>query len=172
MIWVHYNWKFGWFHFIFYQSYKVRGCNHNLMSQRWWRTQGLHFRVVIFTFSYKGFLGWNLLQRIIKNTSQFSIHHIFCINFSWITKNFFKMYKFYQMMRFVLKIYRNFKLYENMLVIWWFILLFHKLQLCFRYHVHYTPFICGKGFLKFLKKFNIKISNFTTFKLWVFFECG
>jgi hypothetical protein len=58
------------------------------------------------------------------------------------------MYKFYQILRFVLKIYCNFKLYENMLIIQCFILLFHKLQLCFECHVHYIPFTCGKRLLK------------------------
>jgi hypothetical protein len=46
----------------------------------------------------------------------FSINHIFCINFSWISF-FFKMYKFYQILCFILKNYLNFKLYENMLII-------------------------------------------------------
>jgi hypothetical protein len=32
-----------------------------------------------------------------------------------------------------------------------FCLLYHKLQLCFVCHAHYTPFTCGKGLLKILK---------------------
>jgi hypothetical protein len=27
--------------------------------------------------------------------------------------------------------------------------IFHKIKICFRCHVHYTPFTCGKGLLKF-----------------------
>jgi hypothetical protein len=38
------------------------------------------------------------------------------------------MYKFYQILHFILKIYLNFKLYENMWIIWCFILLFHILN--------------------------------------------
>jgi hypothetical protein len=78
----------------------------------------------------------------------FLIHHIVCINFPRITKNFFKVYIFYQNFHFVLKIYLNFKLYENILTNLWFILLFHRLQVCFKFHVHYTPFTCGKKLLK------------------------
>ncbi len=66
------------------------------------------------------------------------------------------MYRFYQILRFVLRNYLNFKLYENLLIIYCFILLFHKLKLCFRCRVHYTPFTCGKGLLKFK---NLKISQ-------------
>jgi hypothetical protein len=49
-----------------------------------------------------------------------SIHHIFWINFWWITKNFLKVYKFYQILHFILKNYPNFKLYEHILIILWF----------------------------------------------------
>jgi hypothetical protein len=58
------------------------------------------------------------------------------------------VYKFYQILCFILKFYPNFKLYENMLIVYFFILLFHKLQLCFKCHVHYTPFTCDKRLLK------------------------
>jgi hypothetical protein len=37
------------------------------------------------------------------------------------------MYRFYKILRFILKNYPNLKLYENMLIILFFILLFHKL---------------------------------------------
>ncbi len=57
---------------------------------------------------------------LLKIHVSFSIHYIFCINFSWITKNFVKVYKIYQIMDFVLKNYLNFKLYENMLIISFF----------------------------------------------------
>jgi hypothetical protein len=40
------------------------------------------------------------------------------------------MDKFYQILHFILKIYFNFKLYENMLIILCFILMFHILQFC------------------------------------------
>jgi hypothetical protein len=36
------------------------------------------------------------------------------------------MYIFYQILHFIFKIYLNFKLYKNMLIISRFILLFHK----------------------------------------------
>jgi hypothetical protein len=32
-----------------------------------------------------------------------------------------------------------------------FCFLYHKLQLCFVCHAHYTPFTCGKGLLIILK---------------------
>ncbi len=51
-------------------------------------------------------------------------------------------------MRFILKIYHNFESYQNMLIILGFYFLYHKLQLCFVCHAHYTPFTCGKGLLK------------------------
>jgi hypothetical protein len=118
---------------------------------------------------------WNLLQYVkLKIHMIFSIHHIFCINYWWITKKFLKVYKFYQILCFVLKNYPNFKLYQNMLTILCFIFLFHKLQLSFGYHVHYTLFTCGKGLLN-LKIFFNRFLSFKIFQfhnLWVFFECG
>jgi hypothetical protein len=82
-----------------------------------------------------------------------STHHILKINFWWMTKNFWKMYKLYQILYFFLKKHPNFKLYKNMLTILCFIFLDHKLQLCFnRCHVHHTSFTCRKKLLK-LKKF-------------------
>jgi hypothetical protein len=64
---------------------------------------------------------------------------------------FFKVCKFCQIMHFILKIYHNFELYQNMLTTLCFFLLYHKLQLFFLCHAHYTPFTCGKGLLKILK---------------------
>jgi hypothetical protein len=65
------------------------------------------------------------------------------------------------------------KLYENMLII----LLFHKLQFRFRFHVYYTPFTCGKRLMKFKIMFNriliflkFKFHNFqivNAFKVWI-----
>jgi hypothetical protein len=129
----------------------LNGCNHNQMSQRRQRTQGLEcfFFWVIFIFLYTGFCGWNILQHVTKNTYNSSIHHIFCINFWWVViKNFQKVHIFYQILRLILKNYPNFRLYKNMLIILWFVFLYHKIQLCFRCHVHYTLFICRKGLLK------------------------
>jgi hypothetical protein len=37
-----------------------------------------------------------------------------------------------------------------MLINFYFILFYYKLQLCFRCHVHYTPFTHGKWLFKFL----------------------
>jgi len=104
------------------------GCNHNQMSQGWQRTQGLQsfFFWVIFIFLYKGFLGWNILQYVTKNTYNLSVHHIFCINFWWILiKNFQKVYIFYQILCLILKNYPNFRLSESMLIIfnfWWILI--------------------------------------------------
>jgi len=68
------------------------------------------FFVVIFTFSKKGFLDEIFCNMLLKIHIIFSIHHIFNIIFSWITKNLLKMYRFYQI-HFILKNYHNFKLY-------------------------------------------------------------
>jgi len=32
---------------------------------------------------------------------------------------------------------------------YFYVILYNKLQLLFTHHVHYSPFICGKGLLKF-----------------------
>ncbi len=48
-------------------------------------------------------------EMLLKIHIIFSIHHIFCINFWWITKKFLKVYRFYQIMCFVLKNYPNFE---------------------------------------------------------------
>ncbi len=64
---------------------------------------------------------------------------------------FFKVCKFCQILRFILKIYHNFESYQNMLTTLGFFFLYHKLQLCFVCHAHYNPFICGKGLLKIWK---------------------
>jgi hypothetical protein len=61
---------------------------------------------------------------LLKIHIYFLIHHIFCIKISWITNVFLKMYNFYQIFLFILKNYLNFKLYENMLIIECFILVF------------------------------------------------
>ncbi len=119
--------------------------------------------VIIFTFSYKRLLDEIFCNMLFRIHIMFSIHHIFCINFSWINFFNFKVYKFYQILCFILKNYFKFKLYENMLIIWWFILLFHKIQLCFRCHVYYTPFTCGIELLKFKWGIMYKTSNFIYF---------
>jgi hypothetical protein len=76
------------------------------------------------------------------------------------------MYKFYQILHFILKIYLNFKLYENMLIIYYFILLFHKLQLCFRYH-YITPHL---HVVKDSWNFKIVFNIFLIFKILKFYN--
>lgn len=48
-----------------------------------------------------------------------------------------------------------------LIIISWFIVFYCKLQLYFAYHLHCTPFSCGKGPLNFL---NIENSNVLTKK--------
>ncbi len=60
----------------------------------------------------------------------------------------FKVCTFCQILCFSLKNYHNFESYQNMLNILHFSFLYHKLQLCFIYYVHYTPSICDKPLLK------------------------
>ncbi len=131
-----------------------------------------------FSFSHnKDFWGEILCNMLQEIHTIFSIHLIFCINFWWITNNFQKIYKFNQIMHFVLKNYPNFKMYEIILIILCFVFLFHKLQLCFRCHVHYTPFTCAEKLLefknifnKFFFKFFFKFHNFqivSVFWMWV-----
>jgi len=79
------------------------------------------------------------------------------------------MCKFYQILRFILKIYHNFESYQNMLITLGFCFLYHKLQLFFVCHAHYTPFTCVKGLLK-IKKFEkyfefLNFFNSISFKL-------
>jgi hypothetical protein len=69
--------------------------------------------------------------------------------FVLIIVEFFKMCKFCQIFCFILKTYHNFESYQNMLTTLGFCFLYHKLQLCFVCHAHYTPFTCGKKPLKF-----------------------
>jgi hypothetical protein len=108
------------------------------------------FFLGLFHFLIQRIFWLKYLQYVTKNTYNFSVHHIFCINFWWILiKNFLKVYIFYQILRLILKNYPNFRLYKSMLIILWFVFLYHKIQLCFRCHVHYTLFICRKGLLKY-----------------------
>jgi hypothetical protein len=46
-----------------------------------------------------------------------------------------------------------------LIIISWFIIFYCKLQLYFAYHLHCTPFTCGKGPLNFL---HIENSNVLT----------
>jgi hypothetical protein len=130
-----------------------------------------HFHFFIESLIEKIF-AWNLLQHVIKNTYNL-FHTLFLINFWWITKNFLKMYKFYQIMCFVLKNHPNFKLHENMLISLWFIFLYHKIKLCFRCHVH-TPHwhvVKDSWNLKIIFNRFLIFKNFSSknFKLWVCF---
>jgi hypothetical protein len=104
--------------------------------------------LVILLSHIKDFVDETFCNILFKIHIISSIHHIFCINFWWISKNFLKMDRFYQILCLILKKNPNFTLHENMVVILWFLFLYHKIQLCFRCHVHHTPFTCGKGFLK------------------------
>jgi hypothetical protein len=66
----------------------------------------------------------------------------------------------------MLKIYHNFESYQNMLIVLPFCFFYHKKQLFFVCHAHYTSFICGKDSwkLKFLKILWIfKIEKFDIF---------
>jgi len=81
---------------------------------------------------------------------------------------FFKLCRFCHKIGFALKIYHNFKSYQNMLTILGFFFLCHKLQLCFICQAHYTPFTCGTVFLIWKILWISKFSNSITFKLWVF----
>jgi hypothetical protein len=146
------------------------------MSQQWQKIQGLQSFFWSFSLYHKrDFLDETFCNMFLKIHYISSIHYIFCINFLLITKNFLKLYKFYQILHFVLKNYLNFKLYENMLIILWFFSCIIKYN--FALNVMYiTPYlhvvkdfwnlkILFKGFLIF------KFSNSTNSKLWVFFEC-
>jgi hypothetical protein len=83
------------------------GCDHNQMSQRWW-TQGLQSFLWSFSLSHKNdFWDEIFCNMLLTIHILFSIHHIFCINFSWIFKNFQKVHRFYQILCFILKHYLN-----------------------------------------------------------------
>jgi hypothetical protein len=70
---------------------------------------------------------------------------MFCINH--VINEFFSVYI---LLDFALdfEIHYNFESYQNMLTTLGFNFLYHKLQLCFICHVHYTPFTHGKIILK------------------------
>jgi signal transduction histidine kinase len=106
-----------------------------------------------------------------------SIHHIFCINFWWITKNFLKVYRFYQILHFVLKNYLNFKLYEDMLILFYdFFSCLIKYNFAL-YFVYITPHLhVIKDFWNFKILFNrflvFKKFKFHKFQIEFFFEYG
>ncbi len=74
-----------------------------------------------------------------------------CLNHCLINMNFSKCLNFARFLHFILKIYHNFESYQNMLTILVFCFLYHKIELCFACHAHYTPFTCGKRFMKIFK---------------------
>ncbi len=83
------------------------------------------------------------------------------------------MCRFCQFFHFILKIYHNFRSYQNMLTILSFYFLYHKLQRYFVCHAHYSPFTCGKEiFLKLIFK-NILDFVFKFLKIIIpyFFNC-
>jgi hypothetical protein len=91
------------------------------------------------------------------------------VNLCWIIISFLKVRTFCQILCLILKNDHNFKSYQNMLIILSFSFLFHKLQLCFVFHVHYILITCGKKKLK-IQKFRtslnfLKISNSTNFEI-------
>jgi hypothetical protein len=140
-----------WMHF--------KGCDHNQMNQWQQRTQRLQSFLWSFSLSHRKEFLDEFYNMLLKKHVIFSIHHIFCINFWWITNFSPKVYKFYQILHFVLKHYPNFKSYENRVIILWFSFLYHKIKICFICHVHYTTFTCGKWLLKLIYSKYFKISQ-------------
>jgi hypothetical protein len=145
------------------------------MSQWWRKIQRLQCFLWSFSlFHKKNFWDQIFCNVLLKIHIYFLIHHIFCIKFSWITKNLKKVYGFYQILHFILNIYLNFKFYENMLIIECFILLFHKLKLCL-YVKNITPHLhVVKDFWNFEILFNRflikKFHNFqivSAFLIWI-----
>jgi hypothetical protein len=63
----------------------------------------------------------NLLQYATKNTYKFLNTSHFCIIFSWITNHFLKVYGFYQIFCFVLKIYQIVWKYVNYLMLYFIV---------------------------------------------------
>jgi hypothetical protein len=55
-------------------------------------------------FHIKDFVDETFYNMLLKIHILSSIHHTICINFWWITKNFLKVYRFYQILCFILKI--------------------------------------------------------------------
>ncbi len=83
--------------------------------------------------------------------------------------DFFKLCKFCQILHFILRIYHNIESYQNMLTTLAFCFLYHKIQLCFVCHAHYTLLTCGKRFLKILNAENTL--NFQNFKILYLLNC-
>jgi hypothetical protein len=75
-----------------------------------------HFHFII----KKNFWDEIFCNMLLKIPIMFSIHHIFCLNFSWIAKNFFKVYRFNQILHFILKLI----LISNCMKIWFFKIIF------------------------------------------------
>jgi hypothetical protein len=164
---------------VFFVFRKQSGCDHNQMIQQWQKTQRLQSFLWSFSLSHRKELLYKIFCNILLKINIYIFQYIivFVFNFWWITKNFFKVYRFYQIFHFVSKNNPNFELSENMLTILYFIFLYHKLQLCFRCHVHYTHLHVVKDFwnLKILfNRFNFflnfKFHNFqivSVFWMWV-----
>jgi hypothetical protein len=113
------------------------GCNHNKMSQWWQRTQpqmGL-FMANVLTFCIK-----RIFWRIFFATCSLRYYnspknYMICVNSFLINMNCLKVYKFCQILCFILKNDHNFKSCLNMLTILSFSFLSHKPQLC-SYVIH------------------------------------
>ncbi len=132
-------------------AFKVLGCGYTERSQHDYFTKGLWICFSPFSlFHMKFFFEWKFLQLFIKNSCP-NISHDFCKSLLNKYENF-KMCKFCQILHFILNIYHDFA-YQNILITSSFCFLYHKIQLFFACHAHYTPFTCCEGLLKiqFLK---------------------
>jgi hypothetical protein len=79
---------------------------------------------------------WNIcLQHVFFNICNSPITFMICVNIFWINPNCLKVYRFYQILHFILKNHHNFKSYKNMIIVLGFSFLYHKSQLC-SYVIH------------------------------------
>jgi len=92
------------------------GCNHNQMNLWWWGIQQLQSFLWSFSFSHRKDFWDEIFCNMLLKIHFFFNTPPFCINFSWIIINFFKVYISYQILHFILKNYLNFKFYENILI--------------------------------------------------------
>jgi hypothetical protein len=113
------------------------GCNHKSMSQFVYFVSKDYSRFAKKNFFIeKNFLIIIFTYYIFLNVSHFFVNHF------WINMIFYNVRICTRFFCFILKNHHNFKSCQNMLIILRFIFLYHKLQFCFKHHLHCITFTC------------------------------
>jgi hypothetical protein len=142
--------------------YFTSDCNHNQISQWWQKTQPQMGPLWSFWFFHKKNFGKFVCNMFFKIFIIPPINYTICVNSFWINMNLKKLYRFSQILHFILKSDHNFKSCKKTLITLSF---FFKLwtTTLIRCHTHYGPFTYGKWFLKF-EHSKIRFRTFRIFK--------